>query len=825
MAWSSTFVRGNTYYLEDGNYGSKLFQTPLNGTERIIIKKATITDHATSVGWNAGMGDGQAIITAPLRFRTGYHTLNGQIRNEADWFDGNAYGIVIRSASNFNQPSIKVGGLTSTGALDLSGAAAHGCEFHYVFVDAAVMPSTAVRSYQFDTESGTSTTGFVVSRSYVKNGNNHFFLRNTTGALVEYTGSELAKNSTENHGEIYNLFYNAHSAVIRYNIARNNYDAGYSENAQGYYAGTAIAAIVTSSNCSIYGNLWYNNATTDGSIGWRGTRAGYEIRNLRVYNNTIIGGWGEQGVHLETGSTGCVVQNNIWFGNSPTFSGCSRSYNAGQTTLGEATGQAITSSIFVNYTGRDYRLASATAAGAPLASPHDRDMFGNTRGADGNWDRGAFEFGTIKDTTPPVISNLRSTSVTSTNAVIAWTTDEPATAIVDYGTTTSYGLSVSRTSLAVSHNITLSQLSAGTTYNYRVRTTDAAGNTRTSANATFTTIAVDTTPPQVTLTAPIQGATVSNAVTLTATASDNVGVVGVRFFINGAQVADVSSSPYAHVWDSTMAANGQYSIYAQARDAAGNTRSSGTNIVTVSNAPVPLPSAIAYFNFDEGSGLQAGDRVSTNRLTLRNGATWTTAGRFGNGLLLDGLNDRADAPNSPSLDIKSNTMSAAAWVKLENLGTWQQIIVKVKETGAFTPPFFAWHLFGAPVSATEWRPQFQLATIGQTGGVNVSSSINVKYGEWVHVAGVYDGTMIRIFVNGVEMGTAAQSGNIISYNEPLYIGAHGLPGEFAKGAIDEVRIYSQALSASQVRALYTLDPLVSDPITAPARPKGLRVVQ
>jgi hypothetical protein len=47
---------------------------------------------------------------------------------------------------------------------------------------------------------------------------------------------------------------------------------------------------------------------------------------------------------------------------------------------------------FVDYTNGNFRLASATTAGTTLASPYNTDMFGNTRGADGTWDRGALEF-------------------------------------------------------------------------------------------------------------------------------------------------------------------------------------------------------------------------------------------------------------------------------------------------------------------------------------------------------------------------------------------------------------------------------------------------
>jgi len=169
------------------------------------------------------------------------------------------------------------------------------------------------------------------------------------------------------------------------------------------------------------------------------------------------------------------------------------------------------------------------------------------------------------------------------------------------------------------------------------------------------------------------------------------------------------------------------------------------------------------------------------------------------------------------LNINGSAMTIATWVKLENQNDWQQILVKVKETGAFTAPYFAWHLFGGHASATQWTPMFQVVNASEAGA-NASSAVNVNYGEWVHLAGVYDGATVRIYVNGVERGNAALTGNIISYTQPLYVGAHGLPGEFARGVIDEIRIYSQALSTSQVQGLFVLAPTALPP------PSGLHVV-
>lgn len=91
------------------------------------------------------------------------------------------------------------------------------------------------------------------------------------------------------------------------------------------------------------------------------------------------------------------------------------------------------------------------------------------------------------DTTPPVISNVASATGAGT-ATITWTTDEVATSQVEYGLTTSYGtLSPLDPTLTTSHSVSLSGLARRTTYHYRVRSKDAAGNESVSADYTFKT--------------------------------------------------------------------------------------------------------------------------------------------------------------------------------------------------------------------------------------------------------------------------------------------------------------------------------------------------
>ncbi|MEW6302594.1 MAG: Ig-like domain-containing protein [Verrucomicrobiota bacterium] len=97
----------------------------------------------------------------------------------------------------------------------------------------------------------------------------------------------------------------------------------------------------------------------------------------------------------------------------------------------------------------------------------------------------------------------------------------------------------------------------------------------------------DTEPPSVAVTAPANGAPVSGAaVVLTAEATDDVGVVGVQFKINGVNLGvEDSAEPYEVTWDTTTAVNGSYyTLTAVARDAAGNQTTSIPVVVVVNNS-------------------------------------------------------------------------------------------------------------------------------------------------------------------------------------------------------------------------------------------------
>jgi glucose/arabinose dehydrogenase len=140
------------------------------------------------------------------------------------------------------------------------------------------------------------------------------------------------------------------------------------------------------------------------------------------------------------------------------------------------------------------------------------------------------------DITPPVVTAVQATAIMTNTASIIWTTNEPADGQVEYGTTTAYGtLTALAPALVTSHTQALSGLAANTTYHFRVRTRDAAGNLTITPDAVFTTQPPDTTPPTVTGRTPVAGATrVGITTSITATFSEPVSSTTIVFSLRDA---------------------------------------------------------------------------------------------------------------------------------------------------------------------------------------------------------------------------------------------------------------------------------------------------
>ncbi len=307
-------------------------------------------------------------------------------------------------------------------------------------------------------------------------------------------------------------------------------------------------------------------------------------------------------------------------------------------------------------------------------------------------------------------------------------------------------------------------------------------------NVNLTVNVVDLVAPDVTISAPSSGATVSGPTAVAATASDNVGVAGVQFRLDGANLgAEDTTAPYSISWDTTTASNGTHTLTAVARDAAGNTNTSTAFSVAVANsAPPPSAGLVGAWAFNEGSGAAVTDASGNGNAGTITGATRTTSGKYGGALSFDGTSNYVAVPDASSLDL-AGTMTLEAWVYPTTLGSaWRTAILKE------TPSYFTYALYANTNTA---RPSGHVY-IG--GDVETRGSAALTLNAWSHLAATYDGSTLRLYVNGTQVASKAVSGSMANSSGALKIGGNAVWGEWFAGRIDEVRVYNRALSAGEI---------------------------
>jgi hypothetical protein len=292
----------------------------------------------------------------------------------------------------------------------------------------------------------------------------------------------------------------------------------------------------------------------------------------------------------------------------------------------------------------------------------------------------------------------------------------------------------------------------------------------------------DVTAPTVSLTAPAAGA-VSGMVGLAAEASDEGGVAGVEFLIDGQTYGPaVLSAPYQRGWHSRSASIGSHEVRARATDFAGNVTVSAPVTVTV-DAAETMPGLVAAFGFDEGSGEDVHDATGAGHDTVRTGQSWVT-GKYGRALEFE--DSFLEVAPSHLLDL-TTAMTVSMWV-LPKAGEPGEGTLLAKELQWET----SYELY-----AGSWAGGPQWHLLGAEGWGHVELGARLPVTRWSHLAATYDGAWSRLYVDGQLAGETEFAGGAHITDTPLRIG--GMSAErYFRGRIDEIRIYSRALSASEL---------------------------
>jgi Concanavalin A-like lectin/glucanases superfamily/Bacterial TSP3 repeat len=231
-----------------------------------------------------------------------------------------------------------------------------------------------------------------------------------------------------------------------------------------------------------------------------------------------------------------------------------------------------------------------------------------------------------------------------------------------------------------------------------------------------------------------------------------------------------------------------------------------TSTSTPTPTTAPSPTLAGHWTMDLGSATQIDDSSGLgNHGTLFNQATRVMSGKTGtHALAVDGTSgappaDYALVPDHASLDI-TGAITLAAWIKPEQRATQDLFkkatfgsvngyeITLASSTSAFPNKVFV---------------RFNQATAMDTLRVNSTTEYPFDGATWIHVAATYDGSTIRLYINGTEEGSLAASFAIATNNVGLSIGAQNDADATRafKGQLDDVRVYSGALSAAAIAAL------------------------
>src|SRR5262245_18061583 len=190
-----------------------------------------------------------------------------------------------------------------------------------------------------------------------------------------------------------------------------------------------------------------------------------------------------------------------------------------------------------------------------------------------------------------------------------------------------------------------------------------------------------------------------------------------------------------------------------------------------------LPALVAAYGFNEGQGLTASDVSGNGNTGTLAGPAWNAAGRFGQALSFDGINDWITVNDSNSLDLTTG-MTLEAWVRPTSVANWRTVIIKELGGGE------AYTLY-----ASDGSVPAAYANVGGDQGITGSSPLPIN--TWTHIAATYNNANLRIYVNGVQVGSRALAGPIVVTGGPLRMGGNSVfGGEYFVGMIDEVRIYN-----------------------------------
>lgn len=384
-AWTdipATLTRGDVYYFADGDYATAgyTFDDAESGTDTITFQKATASAHGTETGWDNAYGDGVATIgnaatTNCLIIDRGYFILDGAVGGgPSSWESG--FGFNLTTGNTENIRVIRIANSNTVSNVTIKHAELDGPDVAGV--------STGIYSV------ANATSDITIEYCWI-HGHGEGLVRwhDCTDVIIQY--SALTTNPSAepaHHGSGATFWGTTIRVSVRWNRFRTVRGTGW----LGVYTGTHT-------DHAYYGNIFYSDGTHDtatNGVIYNADSGTCTTNDWVVYNNSFfyIDGLPLVARYTVLGS-GNICQNNLAYHCDPTesnyFGFDTESHNTDIASTGD--------DPFVNSAGADFHLSGATDVGTDLDSPYDVDIDGETRGAVGGWDRGAYDY--IEGGSPP----------------------------------------------------------------------------------------------------------------------------------------------------------------------------------------------------------------------------------------------------------------------------------------------------------------------------------------------------------------------------------------------------------------------------------------
>ncbi|WP_455391914.1 LamG domain-containing protein, partial [[Eubacterium] cellulosolvens] len=207
--------------------------------------------------------------------------------------------------------------------------------------------------------------------------------------------------------------------------------------------------------------------------------------------------------------------------------------------------------------------------------------------------------------------------------------------------------------------------------------------------------------------------------------------------------------------------------------------------------PSPDSSCVGLWRFDEDSGTTVMDiSDNTNYGTMKNSPEWVD-GVTGKALEFDGIADYVQVPDDNSLDISSD-ITIEAWMRSNGLQIHHAGMIH-KFNGDGMGNYMGYRIRNG---GNNFQPIFEYCD--KTSGISSINGPSLSYDQWYHIAAVKDGTVMKIFIDGIQTKSGTGAASIAGNTVDLFIGKSDYNNAYFNGTIDEVVIYNRAKSAKEI---------------------------